>query len=35
MHTAWIYWFNCEVTGKPPIESGDVLQYWEQKNNPS
>ena len=32
--TAWIYWFNGDVTGKPEIESGDLLQYLQQKNKP-
>jgi len=31
-HTAWIYWFNGAVDGLPEIESGDVLQYMQQKN---
>lgn len=25
--TAWIYWYNREVTGRPLIASGDVLAY--------
>lgn len=25
--SAWIYWFNGEITGKPVIASGDVLKY--------
>jgi gamma-glutamylcyclotransferase (GGCT)/AIG2-like uncharacterized protein YtfP len=29
---AWMYWFNGDTTGKPHIESGDVLQYMQQKN---
>jgi gamma-glutamylcyclotransferase (GGCT)/AIG2-like uncharacterized protein YtfP len=29
---AWIYWFNGDVSGKTCIESGDVLQYMQQKN---
>jgi gamma-glutamylcyclotransferase (GGCT)/AIG2-like uncharacterized protein YtfP len=29
---AWIYWFNGDVSGKTVIESGDVLQYIQQKN---
>ena len=29
---AWIYWYNREIHDKPGIESGDVLQYWKQKN---
>jgi gamma-glutamylcyclotransferase (GGCT)/AIG2-like uncharacterized protein YtfP len=28
---AWIYWYHGDVSGKPVIESGDVLQYMEQK----
>jgi len=28
---AWIYWYNDDVSGKPCIESGDVLQYLAQK----
>lgn len=33
-HKAWIYWFNGEISGKPEIESGDLLQYLQQKNKP-
>ncbi|HAO46949.1 MAG TPA: gamma-glutamylcyclotransferase [Ferruginibacter sp.] len=33
-HTSWIYWFNGNVDGKPEIESGDLLQYLQQKNKP-
>jgi gamma-glutamylcyclotransferase (GGCT)/AIG2-like uncharacterized protein YtfP len=33
-HTAWIYWYNGDVSGKPEIESGDLLQYLQQKNKP-
>ena len=29
---AWIYWYNSDVHECPVIESGDVLQYWKQKN---
>jgi gamma-glutamylcyclotransferase (GGCT)/AIG2-like uncharacterized protein YtfP len=29
--TAWIYWYKCDVKGKPVIESGDVLEYLRQK----
>lgn len=32
--TAWIYWYNGDITGKPEIESGDLLQYLQQKNKP-
>lgn len=28
---AWMYWYNGSVNDKPVIESGDVLQYMEQK----
>ncbi|HET6765893.1 MAG TPA: gamma-glutamylcyclotransferase family protein [Chitinophagaceae bacterium] len=28
---AWIYWYHGDVSGKPIIESGDVLQYLDQK----
>ncbi len=28
---AWIYWYQGDVDDKPVIESGDVLQYMEQK----
>ena len=31
---AWIYWFNGDIAGKPYIESGDVLEYMQQKNKP-
>jgi gamma-glutamylcyclotransferase (GGCT)/AIG2-like uncharacterized protein YtfP len=30
---AWIYWYNNDVTGKPLIASGDVLEYLKQKNS--
>jgi gamma-glutamylcyclotransferase (GGCT)/AIG2-like uncharacterized protein YtfP len=26
-HTAWIYWFNGDVTGRPVIPSGNLLEY--------
>lgn len=29
--TAWIYWYNNDVSGKPQIASGDVLEYLQQK----
>jgi len=28
---AWIYWYNHDVSGKPLIASGDVLEYLQQK----
>lgn len=33
-HQAWIFWFNGNISGKPEIESGDLLQYLQQKNKP-
>ncbi|MGC4037977.1 MAG: gamma-glutamylcyclotransferase family protein [Chitinophagaceae bacterium] len=30
---AWVYWYNGDVSGKPVVESGDILQYHQQKNN--
>lgn len=33
-HKAWIYWYNRDLTGKPVIQSGDLLQYLQQKNKP-
>jgi gamma-glutamylcyclotransferase (GGCT)/AIG2-like uncharacterized protein YtfP len=32
---AWIYWYVGSVEGKPLIESGDMIEYLQQKNNPS
>ena len=29
--TAWIYWYMGDVHDKPVIESGDVLQYMQNK----
>ncbi len=29
---AWIYWFNGDVTGRPLISSGDLLEYLSKKN---
>lgn len=29
---AWVYWFNGDVSGKPVIESGDVLEYMKKKS---
>ena len=28
---AWIYWFNGDVSGKPVIASGDIMEYLKQK----
>lgn len=30
--TAWIYWYNGDVEGKPIVSSGDILDYI-QKND--
>jgi gamma-glutamylcyclotransferase (GGCT)/AIG2-like uncharacterized protein YtfP len=29
--SAWIYWYHGSVEGKPCIESGDLIQYLQQK----
>jgi len=29
--TAWIFWYNGSVEGKLLIESGDLIQYLQQK----
>jgi gamma-glutamylcyclotransferase (GGCT)/AIG2-like uncharacterized protein YtfP len=29
--TAWIYWYNGSITGKPHIASGDVLLWHAKK----
>ena len=31
---AWIYWYTGNVQNKPLIESGDMIQYLREKNNP-
>ncbi len=31
MTPAWIYWFCCDVSGKPVIPSGDMLEYLASK----
>lgn len=28
---AWIYWYNGDVSGRPVIASGDMMQYLQQK----
>jgi gamma-glutamylcyclotransferase (GGCT)/AIG2-like uncharacterized protein YtfP len=30
---AWIYWYNQDVTGRPLIASGSVLEYKDIKDN--
>ena len=32
--TAWIYWYNKTTDGMPEIETGDVMRYLQQKNQP-
>jgi gamma-glutamylcyclotransferase (GGCT)/AIG2-like uncharacterized protein YtfP len=28
---AWIYWYNGDVSGRPAVASGDMLEYLKQK----
>lgn len=28
---AWVYWYNGDVTGKPVVASGDILEYLKNK----
>lgn len=28
---AWIYWYNGDLSGKPVISSGDILDYLKKK----
>lgn len=28
---AWIYWYNGDISGRPLIASGDLLEYMQQK----
>ncbi len=30
---AWVYWYKGSTEKMPVIESGDVLEYFKQKNN--
>jgi len=30
--TAWIYWYNGNISNKPFIASGDILEYIKQKS---
>ena len=32
--TAWIYWYNRSAEGMAEIETGDVMRYLQQKNQP-
>jgi gamma-glutamylcyclotransferase (GGCT)/AIG2-like uncharacterized protein YtfP len=31
LYKAWVYWFTGNVSGRPQIPSGDVLQYLKDK----
>ena len=31
---AWIYWYNKSIEGMAEIETGDVMRYLQQKNQP-
>ena len=31
---AWIYWYNNDVSELPEVETGDVMKYLHQKNQP-
>jgi gamma-glutamylcyclotransferase (GGCT)/AIG2-like uncharacterized protein YtfP len=31
MTQAWIYWYNGEVSGRPEITSGDMMEYLHNK----
>lgn len=28
---AWIYWYNGDTTGRPAVESGDIIDYIKKK----
>jgi gamma-glutamylcyclotransferase (GGCT)/AIG2-like uncharacterized protein YtfP len=28
---AWIYWYNGDISGRPLIDSGDLMEYLQQK----
>jgi gamma-glutamylcyclotransferase (GGCT)/AIG2-like uncharacterized protein YtfP len=30
-HSAWIYWYTGDISGRPVVESGDVLEYMKSK----
>jgi gamma-glutamylcyclotransferase (GGCT)/AIG2-like uncharacterized protein YtfP len=32
-YNAWIYWYTGDITGRPIVESGDVLAYLKAKKN--
>ena len=29
---SWIYWYNGDISDRPLIESGDMMQYFREKN---
>lgn len=31
MIAAWMYWYNQDISGRPLVESGDILQYIAEK----
>lgn len=31
---AWIYWYNRNIHGLPPLEQGEVMRYLQEKNKP-
>ena len=31
---AWVYWYNGSINGFTKIETGDLVQYLQQKNQP-
>ncbi len=32
--TAWVYWFNGNIDALPKIETGDIIQFMQQKTQP-
>lgn len=30
---AWVYWYKGNIANKTIVQSGDVLQYFKEKNN--
>jgi len=28
---AWVYWYNADISGKPLVPSGDILEYLKKK----
>ena len=28
---AWIYWYNGDISGRPVVESGDIIDYLKNK----